>query len=84
MGKFLKLVQVDSPNKHLPAPLVIGEIVTQIKDENYDETNFVKVKHNDGQNVSIFNNWYFEKYIPKDKQELILLSKIGSISPTKS
>jgi hypothetical protein len=75
MAKFLEVINVCPANKHLPAPLVIGEIVMEIPDEKYDGTRYVQVHHNGGKNVSSFDRSTFKKYAPKDKVELIKLIK---------
>ncbi len=75
MAKFLEVINVDSANNHLPNPLVLGEIVMEIQDENYDGTPYVKIHHNNGENISSFSRKNFKKYSPKDKVELIKLIK---------
>jgi hypothetical protein len=75
MAKFLEVTSVDTPNNHLPNPLVVGEIVMEIQDEKYDGTKYVKVYHNEGKNISSFSRSTFKKYSAKDKIELIKLIK---------
>ena len=88
MAKFLRVKEVDSGNKYLPVPLEIGEIVTQIEDEIYSKgdafmSQFVRVKHNGGKNISSFSKTNFEKYVPKNKGEILILTKKGGIMPKR-
>lgn len=75
MAKFFEVISVDSANKYLPNPLVVGEIVMEIQDEKYDGSPYVKVHHNGGQNISSFSRKNFKKYFTKDKVELVKLIK---------
>lgn len=72
MAKFYKVDNICSGNKHLPAPLVVGEIVMLIDDPKYEGTKYVKVHHNGGQNQSVFFRSYFKRY-PVKKEELVQL-----------
>jgi len=57
MLKILVVSQSPSANKYLPTPLVIGEKVIVVG--NMDEDQYIKVRHNKGQSISIFNKGYF-------------------------
>jgi len=74
MAKFLEVTNVDNANKHLPAPLEVGEIVMEIQDEKLSRQ-YVRVHHNGGKDVSSFSRSYFKTYQPKDKIDLVKLIK---------
>lgn len=78
--KFYEVVGVDSANKHLPNPLLIGEIVQEIDDENLGDQ-YIRVHHNGGKNVSSFSRNKFKRYTPKDKLELVKLIKTKGLLP---
>ena len=69
-AKLLQVETLPSGNKHLPAPLSIGEKVIVMED--IEENQYIKVRHNKGQNFSWFNRLYFTSHlttvINKEKQ----------------
>lgn len=78
-SKFFEVVKVSSGNQHLPTPLQIGEVVMKINDEQYEQpgfmSQFMKIYHNEGKNVSSFHRSNFAPYKPSDKTELVKLLK---------
>ncbi len=52
--KFFIVEQEPSANKHLPTPLLIGEIVMEIEDENLGDQ-YKRIHHNRGKNISSFS-----------------------------
>lgn len=75
--EFLIVDNVCSANKYLPNPLILGEIVQVIDEEETDNFSkqFVKVFHNEGKDVSKFLRHYFISYEPNNKIELVNLIK---------
>lgn len=67
-GRILKVVMEPAGNKHLPAPLEIGEKVIVI--DKGDDTQYVKVRHNRGKNVSTFSKRYFDEITEKDRKDV--------------
>ena len=79
-AKFYKVVSVSSANKHLPVPLVLGEIVMAKADpRSSNEDNYIKVFHNLGKSVSVFSRSYFKRYLPKDSEMKSLLKNKGAM-----
>lgn len=80
--KFYEVIKVDSANSHLPAPLLIGEIVMKKKEDGL-RGEYLKVYHNRGENISIFSKGRFKLYIPETKGELMILIKKKGRMPKK-
>lgn len=75
MAKFLIVVKTTNANSFLPQPLKLDEVVMEIPNDKYENTEYVQVYHNNGGNISSFDRATFKKYSPEDKLELVKLIK---------
>lgn len=62
----MKVDNVDKAEKHLPVPLRINEKVIVI--DEMTGTQFIKVRHNSGKNVSVFSRNNFVEVSKADRK----------------
>jgi hypothetical protein len=68
-AKIYKVVNAEG-TKYLPIPLVMGELVEQVEDENESDggqvvEGYIRVRHNGGKEVSVFRRDRFKRVINK-------------------